>query len=70
MERMRVASNKSKEAARDEGLKIARESWLDLRDTIPGVQVSKPFGNVKHALEVFEVLEGFGEKKAELLANG
>jgi hypothetical protein len=24
------------------------------------VQVSAPFGNVKYALEVFEVLEGFG----------
>jgi methionine synthase I (cobalamin-dependent)/5,10-methylenetetrahydrofolate reductase len=59
MERMRVASAVSKEAGRDEGLKIARESLLDVRDVIQGVQVSAPFGNVKYALEVFEVLENF-----------
>ncbi len=63
MERMRVASNVSKEAGRDEGLKIARESLLEVRDVIQGVQVSAPFGNVKYALEVFEVLEGFSAKK-------
>jgi homocysteine S-methyltransferase len=59
MERMRVASALSKEAGRDEGLKIARESLLEVRDVIQGVQVSAPFGNVKYALEVFEVLESF-----------
>ncbi|HLN99024.1 MAG TPA: bifunctional homocysteine S-methyltransferase/methylenetetrahydrofolate reductase [Pyrinomonadaceae bacterium] len=60
MERMRAASAISKEAGRDEGLKIARESLLEVRDVIHGVQVSAPFGNVKYALEVFDVLEGFG----------
>ena len=59
MERMRVASAISKESGRDEGLKIARESLLEVRDVIQGVQVSAPFGNVKYALEVFEVLENF-----------
>ena len=57
MERMRVASEKSKEAARDEGLQIARESLLEVRDLIQGVQVSAPFGNVRYALEVFSALE-------------
>jgi methionine synthase / methylenetetrahydrofolate reductase(NADPH) len=57
MERMREASAISKEAGRDEGLKIARESLLEVRDEIQGVQVSAPFGNVKYALEVFEVLQ-------------
>jgi 5,10-methylenetetrahydrofolate reductase len=66
MERMRDASAISKEAGRDEGLKIARESLLDVRDLISGVQVSAPFGNVKYALEVFEVLEGFGAKESEV----
>jgi len=28
-----------------------------VRDVIQGVQVSAPFGNVKYALQVFEVLE-------------
>ena len=69
MERMRAASAISKEAGRDEGLKIARESLLEVRDVIQGVQVSAPFGNVKYALEVFEVLEGFGEAK-ETQARG
>jgi methionine synthase / methylenetetrahydrofolate reductase(NADPH) len=59
MDRMRAASAISKEAGRDEGLKIARESLLEVRDLIQGVQVSAPFGNVKYALEVFEVLEDF-----------
>jgi homocysteine S-methyltransferase len=59
MDRMRAASNISKEAGRDEGLKIARESLLEVRDEIQGVQVSAPFGNVKYALEVFEALPEF-----------
>jgi len=37
MERMRAASAISKEAGRDEGLKIARESLLEVRDVIHGV---------------------------------
>jgi len=56
MDRMRGASAISKEAGRDEGLKIARESLLEVRDEIQGVQVSAPFGNVRYALEVFDVL--------------
>ncbi|HEY0544725.1 MAG TPA: bifunctional homocysteine S-methyltransferase/methylenetetrahydrofolate reductase [Pyrinomonadaceae bacterium] len=68
MERMRVASAKGKEAARDEGLKIARESLQEVRDSIQGVQVSAPFGNVRYALEVFSVLEEFGERKEASLA--
>ena len=57
LERMRVASDKSKEEARDEGIRIARESLTAVRDVIQGVQVSAPFGNVKYALQVFEVLD-------------
>src|SRR5207245_1105881 len=59
MERMRAASAISKEAGRDEGLKIARESLIEVRNIIQGVQVSAPFGNVKYALEVFSALEDF-----------
>jgi hypothetical protein len=36
---MRAASAVSKEAGRDEGLNIARESLLEVRDLIQGVQV-------------------------------
>src|SRR5947207_8195368 len=59
MDRMRAASAISKEAGRDEGLKIARESLAEVRDVIQGVQVSAPFGNVKYALEVFGALGNF-----------
>ena len=59
MDRMRNASAISKEAGREEGLKIARESLLEVRDEIQGVQVSAPFGNVKYALEVFQALPEF-----------
>ena len=70
MERMRDASVISKEAGRDEGLKIARESLLEVRDLIQGVQVSAPFGNVKYALEVFGALEEFGEEHGTAIADG
>jgi methionine synthase I (cobalamin-dependent)/5,10-methylenetetrahydrofolate reductase len=63
MERMRVASDKGKEVARDEGLKIARELLRDVRDLIQGVQVSAPFNNVRYALEVFDALEEFSTRK-------
>lgn len=59
LERMRIASDKSKEEARDEGIAIARESLLEVHDVIQGVQVSAPFGNVKYALQVFEALDKF-----------
>ncbi len=64
MDRMRAASAISKEAGRDEGLKIARESLAEVRDLIQGVQVSAPFGNVKYALEVFSVLPEFAVSEA------
>lgn len=63
LERMRIASEKSKEDAREEGIKIARESLTEVRDLIQGVQVSAPFGNVKYALQVFDVLEEFKTRK-------
>ncbi len=56
---MRVASDQSKEDAREEGIAIARESLIEVRDVIQGVQVSAPFGNVKYALQVFDALEDF-----------
>ncbi len=57
LERMRVATEKGKDEAREEGIIIARESLLEVRDIIAGVQVSAPFGNVKYALQVFDVLK-------------
>ncbi|NCP96153.1 MAG: bifunctional homocysteine S-methyltransferase/methylenetetrahydrofolate reductase [Nitrospirae bacterium CG2_30_70_394] len=54
VERMRVASARSKEAARDAGLAIAREALAAVKDRIDGVQVSAPFGRVELALPVIE----------------
>jgi homocysteine S-methyltransferase len=65
LERMRVASEKGKEEAREEGIAIARESLAEVRDAIQGVQVSAPFGNVKYALQVFDVLDEFKARKNE-----
>lgn len=65
MERMRVASDNGKEAARDEGLQIARELLTDVRDLIQGVQVSAPFNNVRYALEVFGALDEFKSSASE-----
>ena len=59
LDRMRIASDKGKEEAREEGIVIARESLLEVHDIIAGVQVSAPFGNVKYALQVFEALDEF-----------
>lgn len=62
LERMRIASDKSKETAREEGIAIARESLIEVRDVIAGVQVSAPFNNVKYALQVFDVLDEFANR--------
>jgi homocysteine S-methyltransferase len=68
MERMRLASERGKEFGRDEGLKIARESLVAVREMIQGVQVSAPFNNVKYALEVFEALPEFGARAQTQIA--
>src|SRR5262249_34884851 len=70
MDRMRAASAISKEAGRDEGLKIARESLAEVRDLIQGVQVSAPFGNVKYALEVFSALPEFSADQSVATLGG
>jgi homocysteine S-methyltransferase len=69
---MRIASDKGKEEAREEGIAIARESLVEVRDVIQGVQVSAPFGNVKYALQVFDVLNKSSQNKtpADLEAAG
>jgi len=66
LERMRIASEQSKEHAREEGILIARDSLTEVKDVIAGVQVSAPFGNVRYALQVFEVLEQFRDGKIEV----
>ena len=54
MERMRVASEKSKEHALREGVTIARETLERVRTRVAGVQVSAPLGRVDLAITVFD----------------
>jgi methionine synthase I (cobalamin-dependent)/5,10-methylenetetrahydrofolate reductase len=54
LERMRRATDK--EAARREGLAIARQILKEVQPMVQGVQVSAPFGKVQYALDVFEAL--------------
>ena len=53
LDRMRRASDRSKEHALAEGIAIARESLERVRGSVQGVQVSAPFGRIELALEVF-----------------
>jgi homocysteine S-methyltransferase len=55
MERMKKTA--TKEEARETGIRIARETILEIRDKVAGVQVSMPFGNVDYPIKVLEVLE-------------
>jgi methionine synthase I (cobalamin-dependent)/5,10-methylenetetrahydrofolate reductase len=56
MERMRIASEKSKEHGLREGVAIARDTLERVRNRVAGVQVSAPLGRVDLALQVFEGL--------------
>ncbi len=53
LDRMRKASEKSKEHALAEGIAIAREMLDRVGGDVQGVQVSAPFGKIEYALEVF-----------------
>ncbi|HEY6333867.1 MAG TPA: bifunctional homocysteine S-methyltransferase/methylenetetrahydrofolate reductase, partial [Blastocatellia bacterium] len=54
LERMQKVTDK--DAAREEGLAIARETLQEVQGMVQGVQVSAPFGRVQYALDVFSVL--------------
>src|SRR6185369_6101997 len=53
IDRMRKASEKSKEHAIAEGIAIAQEMLARVRGAVQGAQVSAPFGKVELALQVF-----------------
>ena len=55
MRRMEEAEKKGK--AGEEGIRIAQEALLRVKDLVEGVQVSAPFGRAKSALKVLEVLK-------------
>jgi methionine synthase / methylenetetrahydrofolate reductase(NADPH) len=52
MQRMRATRNKKE--AREEGIRIARETLQELKPRIAGVQVSMPFGKINAPLEVLQ----------------
>ena len=52
IERMRAASERSRDHAMAEGIAIAREMLERVRGVVQGVQVSAPFGKVELAVEL------------------
>jgi homocysteine S-methyltransferase len=54
MERMRAAD--SGERARNQGLRIAQETLLEIRSLVQGVQIAAPFGRYALAVEVAQAL--------------
>jgi homocysteine S-methyltransferase len=51
---MRQAQEKGPEAAREEGVRIAREILTAIRGLVQGVQISPPLGRYDLALRVIE----------------
>lgn len=56
LKRMAAAQEKGKDAARAEGVAIAREALHEVHEAVVGVQVSAPFGRIESAFDVLEVL--------------
>src|SRR5205823_10684662 len=52
----RMAKAKNPEAARDEGIAIAREMLTAVRDLVQGAQISAPLGRYASAVDVLEAL--------------
>ncbi|HWR37115.1 MAG TPA: bifunctional homocysteine S-methyltransferase/methylenetetrahydrofolate reductase [Clostridia bacterium] len=52
----RMACATSAEAAREEGVTIAREMLMQVRQSVQGVQISAPLGRYAAAVDVLEVL--------------
>jgi methionine synthase I (cobalamin-dependent)/5,10-methylenetetrahydrofolate reductase len=52
----RMAATSNAEVARHEGVAIAREMLLAIRDLVQGAQISAPFGKYSAAVDVLEVM--------------
>jgi homocysteine S-methyltransferase len=52
----RIAAAKSPEAAREEGVAIAREMLISVREMVQGAQISAPLGRYTSAVDVLEAL--------------
>jgi len=57
MDRMKKAQEISPEKARQEGVAIAQEVLLELKEMVEGVQISAPLGKYELALEVLKSLK-------------
>ncbi len=56
MKRMAAAQEHGRDAARAEGVEIAREAVRQVHEVVAGLQVSAPFGRIDYAFDVLEVL--------------
>jgi len=56
----RMAAAPSPEAARQEGIAIAREMLIEVRGMVQGAQISAPNGKYSAAVDVLEALGGMG----------
>ncbi len=54
----RMAAKTTPEAARAEGVTIAREMLAEVRGQVQGVQVSAPFGKYRAAAQVLGFTDG------------
>jgi homocysteine S-methyltransferase len=61
----RMASAKTAEAARAEGVAIAREMLSAVRNVVQGAQISAPMGRYSTAMDVLEVLGSSDPAKAD-----
>jgi len=57
-DRMKAASEIGKEEAQAEGIKIAKEALLSVREYVQGAYIMPPFGRVEMAVETASVLPG------------
>ena len=55
-----MAAAPSPEAARQEGIAIAREMLIEVRGMVQGAQISAPNGKYSAAVDVLEALGGMG----------
>jgi len=60
----RMARAQTPEAAREEGVNIAREMLIAARDTVQGAQISAPMGKYSAAVDVLEALGSFRSTSA------
>ncbi|MFQ6083297.1 MAG: bifunctional homocysteine S-methyltransferase/methylenetetrahydrofolate reductase [Candidatus Aminicenantia bacterium] len=56
MDRMRKATEKGAEYAYQEGIAIAQEILLKIKDLVQGIQISPPFGRVEVVTQFIEIL--------------